>query len=371
MVLVKSVLAGTVAWILAAEVFNAGYATFAPFSAVLLMQVTIADSVQMAVRYTGAVLVGIALAAAVLLPDGAHLWVFPLMLAAALILGRWHRLGSQGLNVTVAAIFAFGAFAMPDPGTNPARLLPEIAGMVLVGASVALIVNLLIAPPLRYRSAEHAVNSLTDTLAELLTDMADVIDGGVVSEGNPQDWRRRAERAVGLAGAVRSTLDHAAKSSKFNPRRLLVREPASFDGYGVTVEAMERIAMQLRSVTTGLVYVADREDDGVAQSMAFLRHYAELLTAVGAAVRAAGSLHTPDDLHGGEQLRPHAERCHDALQRLDAQARGEPLDEPSQWSIFGGLFTDAQRLCDEVSSARDRLIDVARAVPGRPGLLRR
>ena len=49
----KSVLAGTVAWLLASQVFDATHATFAPFSAVLLMQITIADSVQMAIRYTG------------------------------------------------------------------------------------------------------------------------------------------------------------------------------------------------------------------------------------------------------------------------------------------------------------------------------
>ncbi|MGV0836433.1 FUSC family protein [Mycolicibacterium thermoresistibile] len=366
----KSVIAGTIAWVLAAEVFGANYATFAPFSAVLLMQVTIADSVQMAIRYTGAVLVGIALAAMVLLPDGAHLWVFPLMLAAALTIGRWHRLGSQGLNVSVAAIFAFGAFAMPEPGASPAGRLPEIAGMVLVGATVALVINLLIAPPLRYRSAEHAVSTLSDTLTELLTDMADGISGGTVSDGNYRDWRRRADRAVSLAGQVRSTVDHAVRSSKFNPRRLLARETANFDGYGVTVEAMERLAWQLRSVTTGLGYVAEREDADLVQDSAFLRHYAALLTAVGDAVHTAGSIHTVADLNAGGALRTHARGCQSALRRLDTEARG-PLDEPTQWSIYGGLFTDAQRLCDEVSAARDRLQEVARTVGRRPRTLRR
>ncbi len=37
----------------------------------------------------------------------------------------------------------------------------------------------------------------------------------------------------------------------------------------------------------------------------------------------------------------------------------------TQWSVYGGLYTDAQRLCDEVGWARDGLNEVADAVRSR------
>ncbi len=87
------------------------------------------------------------------------------------MLGRWQRLGSQGFNVTVAAVFAYGVFAMPDAGKPPLILIWDLAGMVLLGAVIAVVTNLLIAPPLRYRSAADAVDGYCDSTSQLLEDM--------------------------------------------------------------------------------------------------------------------------------------------------------------------------------------------------------
>lgn len=372
LMLAKSVLAGTVAWLLASEVFGASHATFAPFSAVLLMQITIADSVQMAIRYTAAVVAGVCLVGAIVLPWGAQPWLFPIILAVALGIGRWRRLGSQGINVTVAAIFAYGAFAMPDPGISPSSQLPEIAGMVVLGASVALTVNLVVAPPLRYRSAGYAVEAFSDSLTDLLSDIVDGLDGGSPDADAAGHWRQRADDILRMAAAVRATVDHADQTSKFNPRRLLVHDHRSFDGYRVTIQAAERITGQVRSVTTGLLRVAERDaDEPRPRHGVFLRHYATLLSAVRDAVAAMGAIHSVDDLIDGEPLTAAAHTCRAALQKLGSQARGKQLDQPTQWSVYGGLYTDAQRLCDEVGWARDGLDEVADAVRSRVRTARR
>ncbi|MGV0645366.1 FUSC family protein [Mycolicibacterium sp. XJ879] len=362
----KSVLAATVAWLLASQVFGASHATFAPFSAVLLMQITIADSVQMAMHYTGAVIVGVCLTGAIVLPWGAQPWLFPVILAIALTIGRWRRLGSQGINVTVAAIFAYGAFAMPEPGVSPPSQLPEIVGMVLLGASVALAVNLLVAPPLRYRSAGYAVQSFNDSLSDLLTDMADGLKDGTPDADAARHWRQHADGLARLTPQARHTVDHADQTSRFNPRRLLVHDHRSFDGYRVTIQAADRITAQVRSVITGLIRIGERDDDEQQPHHdAFLRHYATVLSAVRDAVSAMGGIHSVDDLTNGEPVGEAVQTCTAAVQKLASQAQGKPLDQPTQWSVYGGLYADAQRLCDEVGWARDGLNEVADAVRRR------
>ena len=268
LVLTKCVVAGSTAWVLATDVFHSTYPTFAAFAAMLLMHQTIAESIEKAVHYTAAVLLGIGLVGAAALPSGAQPWLFPIILAVTLIIGRWHRLGSQGFNVTVAAVFAYGVFAIPVADTSPLILIRDLAAMVILGAVVAVATNLLIAPPLRYRSAAGAVESYFDAVAQLLGDMAGGLDSGIPDTGDAREWRRRGDELTRTATQTRSTIGHARETNKLNPRRLLAHDHRTLDVYQVTVHGVDRIADQLRSVTAGMVHVSlDEVDDPPANSV--------------------------------------------------------------------------------------------------------
>lgn len=350
--LAKSVVACTTAWILATWVFEARYATFAAFSALMLIDLTVADSVAKAVRYTAAMLTGVALVGGAVWLWGVPLWLFPSMLIVALLIGRWHRLGSQGVNVAVAAIFAYGAFALPSGAASQGSPLPQIAGMVLLGASVALGVTLVVAPPLRYRSASYAVDSLSGSLAEVLSDMAD----GLSAPDTPgadagRDWRWRADELPRKAAQARHTVDHAERTSQFNPRRLVVRRRPGVAGHRWTIQALERIAGQLQWVAVGLERAVDLNGGLRPGQDQFLRRYGALLAAVRDAVERLGAL--PDAESAGAPLASEARRCRAALDELTAHIEGRRLDRPAQWGIYGALYTDAERLCQEVESARD------------------
>lgn len=361
----KCVIAGTIAWAVATNIFHASYATFAAFTAVLLMHQTIAESAEKALHYTAAVLVGIGLVGVVVQPWGPQLWILPLILLATLLIGRWRRLGSQGFNVTVAAIFAYGVFAMPQSGKSPVVLIPDLAGMVLLGAVVGVATNLIIAPPLRYRSAADAVDAQCGSVMRLLGDVSDGLDAGGFDLDDARDWRRRADDLPRLAAQTRDTVDYAHQTSKLNPRRLLVRDRSTFAGYRVTTQAVERISEQLRNVTAGLVRVADNEAKGWSTQNEFLRRYADVLTAVQAAVAKAAAIHTVDDLTDDEPLAAQSRHCHAALAELERYNERHGLDQPAQWTYYGGLFVDAQRLCEEVEWASDGLGDLARSLPRR------
>jgi hypothetical protein len=365
--LLKAVLAGTLAWALATGVFHSSYPTFAAFAAMLLMHMTIAESVEKAVHYTAAVLVGIGVVGAVAFPLGPRLWLLPVILLATMLIGRRHRLGSQGFNVAVAAIFAYGVFAMPDSGRSPAFLIRDLAGMVLLGAVIAVGVNLLIAPPLRYRSAANAVDTYCEAVTELLDDMVGGLEGGVPDADAAVEWRRRGDELPRLAGQARTTVDHAYETSKLNPRRMVGGRGITFVGYRVTVHAVERIGEQLRSVTAGLVRISKAADDPAAQPRSphdeFLRRLAVVLSAVRGAVSAAAAIRTLDDLLRGDPLAAEVSDCRSALDALGRVTDRHGLDLPDQWAFYGALYTDAQRLCDEVDYARDGLRELVRALP--------
>ena len=365
LILAKSVLAGTAAWVLATHVFHATYATFAAFAAMLLMHQTIAESIDKALHYTAAVLVGIGVVGMVVLPWGAQLWLLPIILTATLLIGRWHRLGSQGFNVTVAAIFAYGVFAIPGADKPPLILLRDLAAMVLLGAVVAVVINLLIAPPLRYRRAADAVETYCGAVTQLLGDTADGLTGGVPDPDAAGNWRRRGDELPRLAAQTRSTIDHAWETSRFNPRRLLIRDHSTFDGHRVTVHAVERIAEQLRAVTAGFVRVsqdADRQTPPGSARHDFLRHYAGVLTAVRDAVATAATIHTIEDLRHDEPFANAADHCRAALRALGSAADIHRLDLPDHWAIYGALYTDAQRLCEEVDCLSESISDAARSL---------
>lgn len=346
----KAVVAATIAWLLATYVFGASHATFAAFSALMLVELTIVDSIAKAVRYIAAMVVGIGLVGAAVWLWGVAVWVFPVVVFVALIIGRWHRLGSQGINVAVAVIFAYGAFGAPS-ANRPNGPLPEIAAMVLLGATVALVVTLLIAPPLRYRSARYAVESLAGSLAELLSDIAEGLTGDGPNADVDRDWRRRADAMPNLAAQTRDTVDHAIRTTRFNPRRLLARDHTSVVGHRVTVHALERIADQLRSVVIGLVRAVERSEVSPRHDE-FLRRYGVLLAAVRDAVTATGGIHTAAEF-GADTLADEARRCRAAFDDLTVHVQGRGLDRPTQWAVYGALYTDAERLCEEVESARD------------------
>lgn len=364
LVLVKCVIAGTAAWTLATEVFHATHATFAAFAAMLLMHQTIAESVEKAVHYTAAVLLGIGLVGVAVLPSGVQPWLLPVILAVTLVIGRWHRLGSQGFNVTVAAVFAYGVFAMPTQGKHPLILLRDLAAMVVLGAVVAVVTNLVIAPPLRYRSASGAVAGYFQAVAGLLADMGKGLRSGVPGPDAGRQWRRRSDDLSRAATQTRSTIDQAWETHKLNPRRLLVHDRSTLNIYRVTVHGVDRIAEQLRFVTAGLFRVAgERDRDQRAQSLPrnrFHRHYADVLTAVGDAVATAATIDSAADLDHGDPLADPCDRCEHALRLLAATADSHRLDLPEDWALYGALLTDAQRLCEEVQSLRRAVCD---AVP--------
>lgn len=358
----KSTLAATVAWVLAHDVMAAKSPAFAPFSAVLIMQVTVYQSLLQALRYVGAVAVGVALQGVLGLLAGPHLLTFVLVALVALAIGRWRPLGSQGSQVATAAFFAFSTYIAATSNGERWSQLGQIILLVLVGCGTGVVVNLLVLPPMRYRSAEHGIHTLAHSLCNLVGDMYPALREGKVDRRRTRHWRQRATQLEPIARQAQSSVHTAWESTFYNPRRLLrrYRHRTSFAGYQAVVDALERVSHQVASMTRSI----DRWDEsGRADHLDFTRAYGDFLSSLAHIAELLSQLdeeHLPDQSQGLCEAAAEAQKCRDRLEE-DARSSSLPLSDPAE--PYGILMAEATRLMDEFQHTCDVLkhgVDAAR-----------
>lgn len=360
--LTKAAIAAVVAWFLANNLLGWPEATFAPFSAVLLMQSTVYSSVLNSARYTAAMVVGVAVSGVIYLVVGENLGTFTLLMLAGLGIGRWRRLGAQGQQVPTAAAFTYGAII-----SSGLSMVGQIVWTVLIGAGVGVTVNLFLAPPMRYRTAESGVGALSESMHSLLSDMATGLreSASDPEEERTSDWLYRARRMDETVTKARSAVQQADESVRFNPRRLITRSAAPrFSGYQLTVDALGRGVEQLRSIAAELERAAQGEDHYVPDGE-FLRSYARLLDVAAEASRDLGQP-AQSEAEAGEQSRGldrHLQQGWQIYQELARYPGQHHEDTPERWPAYGALIMDAQRLVEEF----DRAHRGGAVVPREPG----
>ncbi|MCK7624956.1 aromatic acid exporter family protein [Streptomyces sp. RS10V-4] len=357
LVLGKSTLAATVAWFLAYDVFAARSPAFAPFSAVLTMQVTVYRSLLDSLRYVAAVAAGVAVQAALGFLVGPDLLTFALVALVALVIGRWPALVPQGSQVATAAFFAFSTYVQATSAAGKATQLGQIILLVLVGCGVGVLINLLVVPPLHYRRAEHGIRTLAHGLCDLIGDLHPALREGELDAERIRHWRARAERSETLISQARSGLSTARESLYYNPRRLFrrhrVRGGTGFEGYRAVLEALERALHQMTSLIRSLGrWETDRE---ASLPSPFLHSYADFLASVGRITQVLAGL---DEDRLSQQAREVGELTDEAWEccrrvSAEAEASGLPLADPAL--PYGVLVVESARLMEELQHTGDVL----------------
>jgi hypothetical protein len=314
--------------------------SYAPFTALLVVQSTVYRSLQQSLRYVGAVVFGVGAAWFAETVLGAGVAAFTVTIAVGLLIGRWHRLGPMGIQVPIAGVFAFTALS----GSQPVALW-SIVSMVLLGAGTGLVVNLVLLPPMRYGTAAEGLRDLATAVHTLLRDLSDGLREGPPDADTARDWAGRARDLDLTVSRARHAVEHGAESISYNPRRLLSRRPPpGFAGYRAMVGCLHRAAEQLRGITTGLRYALDGED-GHVLGEEFLRAYGEFLSLVAATAWYCGST----DEEAKQNL---AESLHAGYERYEQLVRETVTGDV--WPAMGALLADAARLLEEFDRAQGR-----------------
>lgn len=199
--------AAVLAYLLAELVPGISRPVLTPLTALLVVQVTLFQTIRHAAQRVISVVAGVLVAVALAQFVGFTWWSLLTVIAAALIVGQL-RLGDHLLEVPISAMLVLSL------GTGIAASTRIIE--TLIGAAAGLLGGLVLAP-VRLQPAEEAVDDLSEQLGGLLDQMA--ADLAVGSAG-----RTAGERLAQARGSMREVqrvdraLAEADESLRFNPR---------------------------------------------------------------------------------------------------------------------------------------------------------
>ncbi len=247
--LLKTVLAGVLAWLVATEVFDLPQSFLAPWAALLVVHATVYRTFSGGARQVAGAVLGVLLAWAVGNLLGLDALAVAVVLSVGLVVGTHRLFGDEvGVVATTALIVLTTGFS-DQHNMLVSRLLDTGIGIV-----VGLVVNLVVWPPLRRRTAIGALDSLDDDLGELLCD----IGRGLETSFDDEDLALWAERTRQLDDSIERAwglVRQARESARLNPRRTAaaVRDPSSWHDL---LQHLEQASADTRSLTRTLAHGA-------------------------------------------------------------------------------------------------------------------
>lgn len=334
----KAAVAAAVAWEIASTVHGVRDPVLASVAALVVVQVTLYQSVRRAIQYSLGIVAGMVAALAIGRYLGVNMLTMSLVVVVGLVLGRTLQLGTQVTQVAVTGLLVLAL------GNNygAARIIDSV-----IGATIGVLVNLLIAPPAFSRTASKELADLADDLAAHCTNVAKELRGDW-NHDQARRWLDRSRALASSARAARKVAQQAEESLKYHPRRSVHLDEVHRVDEAAT--ALDHVASQLNSLMRGL---SDLTADFAGIPHTHRELPAELVTLLddtGKALNAFGRLQLPDKASPRvyEELsrliktsQPHAREAAHVM-----QPNG---DAPTMlWSIHGALLDDSRRMLREL-----------------------
>jgi Aromatic acid exporter family member 1 len=334
--LLKTALATVIAWVLAAQVVGLEQAYLAPWAALLTVHATVFGSLRRGVRQAGASVLGVLVAFAA----GQLFGLSPVsvggVILVGLLVGSVGGLRDETTTTAATALIVLTNGYSDNGGILGARLLDTG-----VGIAVGLLVNLLVWPPLRDRSAASQIDAVAEAVGRLVSEIAARLSG----ECGPADvdgWIAKTnalDRAIDRAWSV---LAEARESGKLNPRRATARRMRAAEGFDDILGRLGQAVAETRSMarTIGHARVPTSEWDP-----GFRGRWRELLSRAGAAIRtgdaeALASVRADLTAYAGEVAVGHLRdgfwpvagavlvNLRNILDALDVVADAQPVEVP-------------------------------------------
>jgi hypothetical protein len=339
----KTVLAAVLAFVLAEALHTSASPVLAPLTALLVVQLTMHETLAHGWERIVSVTAGVLLAVLVATVTGLTWWSLGLVVLVSLVAGRALRLGPHLLEVPISAMLVLAV-----GGAEQAALGRVVE--TLIGAGVGVAVNLLIAPPLYLQPAGDAIGELADRLAAFSDDAASALRGTWSRRTAEQLLQRARSLGEEVARADRR-LARAEESARLNPRGRPAR--AAEPRLRSTLAALEHAQVALRQLTRSLLdrtFFVPEEEAAQAWSGAVRGVLADVLTDLAEALREAAGVGTGPDL-SPDRLADRLTALQDDRDRLAAALPVDPHTDPAAWAQHGALLDGVDRLRVEVETA--------------------
>jgi hypothetical protein len=342
----KTTLAAVLSYVLAEQLGTSPQPVLAPLTALLVVQLTMYETVASGLQRVASVVAGVLIAVGVATWVGLTWWSLGLVVAASLVIGRLLRLGPHLLEVPISAMLVLAV-----GGTEGAAL--DRVYETLIGAGVGVAVNVVIAAPLYVQPASDALGELAERMAAFLRALADQLGAG---------WSREsADRMLNEARRLGDEVDHADRtlaraqeSARFNPRTAQAREALPRLRTGLT--GLEHIYVTIRNLCRSLLdrtyFVPSEQAESVydAQVRDVLAQVLEAAAdAIGQVSVVTSGTESPDAARTEVDRRlSELHRCRDHLAEL---LHEESSADRAVWQQHGALLTDLDRMRIEVEAA--------------------
>src|SRR5450759_3771618 len=167
----KTTLAAVLSFVVAQRLGTSPQPVLAPLTALLVVQLTMYETVASGLQRVASVVAGVLIAVGVATYVGLTWWSLGAVVAASLVIGRLLRLGPHLLEVPISAMLVLAV-----GGTEGAAL--DRAHETLIGAGVGDTDNVVIATTLYVQPASDALGGLAERMAAFLNQLADQLDAG-------------------------------------------------------------------------------------------------------------------------------------------------------------------------------------------------
>lgn len=333
----KTALAAMLSWALSTSLLGSSLPALAALAAIIVVQVTVYQTLARALQYVVAVVLGVLVALVLASALGVHAWSIGVGIFGALVVGRALRLGPQANQVAISALLVLSL----GGGYGTERMYDA-----LLGAVVGVLVNLLLLPPTYVDAVGRTLRGSAEDLAELCRDVGEEL-GSHWRYEDAHGWLGRARDIDAELREAGDALDRAEESVRYKPRGR--NQAEALARYHEAFRALDHAATQIRGIVRALTDLA--EDEGIRRddAGAVVDAVGDLLQAVRHAVRAFGSLQTDEAHQRPAELQVLRTALEAALEARDTAARRlRTLPAGRVQRLLASTVVDAERLLTEL-----------------------
>jgi uncharacterized membrane protein YccC len=326
--LVKTIIATVSAWFVALLIFPHERPIFAAIAAIIIIQPSVNQSLGKAFERSTGVFIGVGLASVATIIFGPQPWLVLVAMVMAFVSGwvlKFTSTTASQIAISSMLVLALGA-------VTPERALSRIAE-TLIGACIALIVNMAVSPPIPVKPAREAIGQLGLHIATIFEDIGSGLRRST-SDVVLEDIYARARSLRFEYSEVEAKLARAQEALRFN--LLKGKHQPELDAQAKTLLQLSILSTRVVGVARGVRDHYDQsviEEPGISDiSMEFIRAGHDLRLRM----RDAGL--ADDGVLAGHDVEP---------------ALTTPIELPrpssKNWVLVGFLMENLRRIRDEVA----------------------
>ena len=324
----KTVIAAVVAWVIAVHVFHLAQAFMAPWAALLTVQATVFGTVRRGAQQAGASVLGVLIGFAAWHVFGLDAVSLGAAVLAGLVVGSVRGVRAETTTAATAVVVLTTGY-IDKSGMLAARLADTG-----IGIAVGLLVNVVVWPPLRDRSAANQIDVIDDRVGDLLTHIAAQLQSGFTA-GDVDGWIARTDELDKDLDRAWTVIEEARESGRLNPRRAVPRRMQAAEDFVPIVNRLAQAVAETRSMARTIRMARVPPEDWDA---AFREPWLDLLHRSGTAIADA-------DTSGVRAARTELSALAD---RLAVEQLHDDL-----WPVYGALLINLRNVLDALDAVAD------------------